>query len=450
MKNLTYLLFFVVCGACSDEFLELKPNKSLVVPTTYSDLEALLNHTGVMNTAPAIGILGGDDFFTTDIGWSEWTNPIERYGYTWEADVYQGQQTCSDWNAPYQQIFYSNVVLDALKKLTPANEEEQTRYETIQARALFHRGFALYQAAQLFCSPYSEATLDAPGLPIRLTSLVSTAITRATISETYAQILADLTTAQDLLPLTVAAPTQPTRATGKALLAMVYLSMREYEEAEQFASEALALNNTLMDYNVLTPSSTRPVARFNGEVLFHASCISYKFTTSTMSYVDTLLYARYSDDDLRKTVFFRKRDTNRYTYKGNYTGTSSLFGGISTNEVLLVRAECKARSGAVAEALADLNLLLEKRYKTGTFVAETESDPQALLEIILNERQKELVFRPARWMDLRRLNQEEGKEKELKRKLNGNEYTLLPNSLRYVYPLPLQEINNSGIAQNPR
>lgn len=449
MKTIISLILLIMLIGCGEEFLEKKPNKSIVVPSTLDDLQALLNNTGIMNTTPAIGILGADDYFTTDQGWAEFTNPIEKNGYIWASDVYQGQQSCSDWNSPYQQIFYSNVVLDALNDLeiTPMNEAE---WKALRGRALFHRGFAFYQLAQLFCFPYGEDARSQPGIPLRLSSEIGAPVTRATLGETYDRILQDLSDANELVPANVIDKTQPSGATTNAALAIVYMAMENYPMAEQSASRALELNNTLLDYNNLNATSIRPVPRLNDEVIFHNSVISYRFISSTLTYVDTVLFDTYSNDDLRKTVLFRLRADKRYTFKGNYTGSAAPFGGISNNEIYLIRAECRARSGDIPGALDDLNALLVKRWRAGTFVPLTESDPEALLSVVLEERRKELVFRPVRWTDLRRLNRDDRFKKTLARKLNGVVYSLAPNDPRYVYPIPPQEITLSGIEQNFR
>jgi hypothetical protein len=99
--------------------------------------------------------------------------------------------------------------------------------------------------------------------------------------------------------------------------------------------------------------------------------------------------------------------------------------------------------------MTDLNTLLRKRWKSGTFADRTASSDADALNLILIERRKELVFRGLRWSDLRRLNLD-GANITLTRKISGINYTLSPNDSRWVFLIPAQEINQSGIPQNPR
>jgi hypothetical protein len=98
----------------------------------------------------------------------------------------------------------------------------------------------------------------------------------------------------------------------------------------------------------------------------------------------------------------------------------------------------------------DLNQLLRARWLKGTFVSFTAVNPSDALSQILKERRKELIFRGLRWSDLKRLNKESPFVTTLSRSLNGQTYTLPPNSNLYVFPIPPAEIQLSGIQQNPR
>src|SRR6476661_6878072 len=106
---LTVLLLY----GCGKEFLEQKPEKSILVPRSLSDLQALLDNDAIMNIAPSLGVLAADDYYLQPAVWAT-LSPIERNGYIWKKENPWEGARLSDWNTPYQQIFYANVVLDEL------------------------------------------------------------------------------------------------------------------------------------------------------------------------------------------------------------------------------------------------------------------------------------------------------------------------------------------------
>jgi hypothetical protein len=139
-------------------------------------------------------------------------------------------------------------------------------------------------------------------------------------------------------------------------------------------------------------------------------------------------------------------------FKGSYNSSLSLgnFIGLSTSEVYLVRAESLARLGDKDAAMQNLNTLLRKRYKTGTFTDLTAATATQALDIILTERRKEMVLRGMRWADLKRLNKEPARAVAIKRDLTGQIYTLSPNDLKYAFLVPTEVIQLSDLQQNPR
>lgn len=85
---------------------------------------------------------------------------------------------------------------------------------------------------------------------------------------------------------------------------------------------------------------------------------------------------------------------------------------------------------------------------SGTFIPFSANSRKEAIELILNERRKELIFRNLRWMDLKRLNKE-GANITVTRILDNVKHTLIPNDNRYALPLPPDVINLSGMQQNP-
>jgi tetratricopeptide (TPR) repeat protein len=287
-----------------------------------------------------------------------------------------------------------------------------------------------------------------------MTSDVEAPASRSTVKETYDQVINDLKTAADLLPATVTVSMQPGKAAAYAMLSRVYLSMREYTDAEIYATKALQLSNTLMDYNSLTLSGSSFLPSnmlANPEIVYNSRTASVVFNGSGGAITDSTLYRSYDADDLRQTVFYRISNNNPY-WRGAYsagTDGNGIFDGLCTDELFLNRAECRARANNISGAMDDLNALLIKRWRTGTFTLVTATDAADALNKVLVERRKELVYRGLRWTDLRRLNLE-GANITLKRIINNTTYTLPPNDLRWVLLIPEIEITRSGIPQNPR
>lgn len=435
---------------CKKNFLEEKPQKSLLVPETRADLRALLDNTGVFNLTPGLTYIADGDMQVTDAGYNDFANLQERTSYSWSADIF-GSETSFDWNALYQQVFYANVVLEALDKL-PDNAENTE----LRGTALFHRAMAFYQLAQMFTAPYSAAAATtAPGIPLKLSADVNEKAGRGTLAETYGRILTDLRTARALLPVSVSLKSRPSQAAAYALLARTYLAMADYPMAGLYADSCLQLRGELVDYNTVSTTSIRPFPRAlpvgTPELIFYSLALDYSFgDSSSPSYFTPEFYSLFAANDLRKLIFFRLAAQGSYKFKGNYAGVASFFSGIATDELYLIRAECAARAGKTEAAMADLNALLVRRYKKDSFTPLVASDAEAALRLIIAERRRELTFRGIRWTDLRRLGADARFSVTLMRTVAGQVYTLEPGSKRYTYPLPPDELRLHPMPQNER
>ena len=448
---ITGLLLFT---GCKEGYLDIKSDQSLLVPATLQDLQALLDNPEKMNYGPALHIISTDDYkiFTTG-NWAALTAP-QRNAYIWAEDIFEGASS-ADWNRPYEQVFYSNVVLDQLAKIdrTPKNE---TEWNTLKGSALFYRAMAFFQLVNMFAAPYkaSEAA-STPGIPLKISSDVNERPGRGSVQEVYQRILTDLSDAYALLPdVQSTRLTRPAKLCVDALLARIHLVMGHYEEAYNHADAAIKAKPTLLDYNSLSGTSNRPISfntAANSEVIYWHWAISYSFASSAVVSIAPDIVASYHNDDLRRSIFLRNRGNNIYTFKGNYTGDTFLFTGMAVDEMYLIRAECHARLNDVDRSMRDLNTLMKARWNMrSAFPQFTATTSDEALRLVLSERRKELITRGLRWSDLRRLNQDTRFAATLKRELEGMEYSLPENDKRYVFPIPQNEIDNNNIDQNER
>lgn len=455
------LIIFLCFTSCKkqDNWLDIKSNKSDIVPATIGEFQALLDNNEVMNAGlPSLAITGTDNLYVTDVLATTGGEVPDRNAYRWASDIYEQTLPSPDWSNPYKIIEYSNVVLDGLKKIN--HDLNINAYNNARGSALFYRAFAYYLLAQLYCKPYSSATANTDfGLPLKLDSDVNKKHQRATVMETYNVMLEDLNAAEQLLPIYPQYKTRPSVLAAQALLSKIYLSMENYTQAGTYANKVLTVTNTLLDFSTLNSAATYPMPNFQGnnpEILFYGVSVGYLLHITASLKVDVELYNNYDFNDLRKMLFFRNATGGGYNFRGKYTGNASVFSGLAINETLLIRAECFARNGNTIRAMEDLNFLLSKRWaknSTGLslYVNQTASSQEEALIKILEERRKELpITGNTRWEDLRRLNKDPRFAKTLTRTFGGETYTLLPNSPKYVFPIPPSEMNINPLEQNPR
>lgn len=454
MKTNYYLIItlsvsLVLCAGCKKDWLNKKPDISMVVPSTLADLQALLDNTlQAFNAGNCIfGEIGSDDYYLTAKSYSTISTNM-RNAYVWAKEIYT-VRTTTDWLRPYTQVYYSNVVLEALKNMS-SDKVSVEEFNSIRGSALFYRSFAYYDMAQIFCAPFDAQNPSLLGLPLKLSSNLNINPPRSTLGETYNLIIEDLKNAIKLLPRTQKYKTRPTKAAAYGLLARTYLSMRDYGNAYLYSDSCLLLHSTLLTYSNLNANSPTPLPKFNEEVIFFNTASDATFNTSN-AIVDSLLYQSYNSNDLRRTIFFKKDAAGLPRLFGRYSAsTIAIFDGLAVDEMYIIRAESNARLGNFKNAIDDLNILLNTRWKPGSFTPYVATNADEALTIILNERRKELCFRGLRWSDLRRLNKDSKLAISLKRSLNEQTYTLPPNDNRYVYPLPQLETDYNNLIQNPR
>jgi len=444
-------LWFAVSG-CTKGFLEKSPSSDIIVPNTLEHLAGLLNNNNLFGQTPVYGEQSAGDYYIPDSLYNQ-LSALDKNLYTWEKDIYSGQGNIADWNIPYQQVYTANVVLDELPGILPTTAT-QAQWNQIKGTALFMRAWAFHQLALEFAPYYDPRSADQqPGVVLPLNTNLQVVYARSTLRQTYTQIIADLLLAKDLLPVHLADPqfSMPNKASVCGMLARVYLSMADYEQARRYADSTLGYYPTLINYNVLDVTERSPFATAKNEVLYASSLIAGNVLLAGWPYciIDSLLYRLYNDNDLRKGVYFRISSLNLPLFKGSYTGGVLSFSGLATDEIYLIRAECYARQGYIALCLADINTLLVNRYKTGTYVPPLAATAEEALNLVLTERRKELVFRGLRWSDLKRLNGQ-GAGLSLTRKVGNKLYMLLPNSNRWLLPIPDDALAESHIEQNPR
>jgi len=451
MKNPTYNLIILILMpfmVCCEGFLDEKPNRSLLTLNSLSDLRALLdNDIQHFNMEPAIPEVASADFDLQPQAIPS-LQIFERNAYLWEPDVFEGRSSF-EWNNSYRQILFANTVLEELDKFDPKIKNSQEGI-SLKGSALFYRSYAFFNLVTVFAMPYLPGSNDQDlGVVLRLSPDVKVKVQRATLKETYDRILEDLKTSIPLLESRFEKPTRPSRQASLALLARIYLAIQDYENALDFSQQALSIHHSVLDFNLLNPALANPIPQLNEEIIFQSNLQLGLYTLSQLLVPRPELIDLYDQNDLRKSIFYITRPSGLLNFRGHYSGNIRSFGGLTTGELILIKAESLARLNRLDEARSAVFELLQFRFPNG-FDFQSGIRTDNVLEKILEERRKELVFRGLRWQDLRRFNFSANEQVTLSRMVDGNLLTLAPHDPKYAFPIPNDEIELGGLIQNPR
>lgn len=399
------------------------------------------------------------------------------------------------WPRTYQIIAAANQAI-AGADLVEADEAEEN---AIIAQAYFARAFAYFHLVRLFG--------DIPYIDEPITDIVSAGtISRTPASEVYENIIADLEFAEMWLPDTQLARSIPAKSAAQSYLALVYLTLEDYQMAYDNAMEvinnesaynlALEANfQNLFDATVID-NSQEPIFVLDFEAFRNGddgqdfapaltgirSDEQYGIGGGWSVAVPSLaVFDDWDDLDYRKSVSFdatgvfngnvepftifrdfNTRAVNRphiakytrgtgATANGNGRASQHNYSMIRYAEVLLIAAEAlNELNPGSAEAMGYVNRIRERaRNGNGSAIpADIAGLSQAeLRDAILEERRLEFAFEFKRWYDIarRRMSSDVFNESGFE----GAKPSFM-EARDYLLPIPADELSrNSNLTQNP-
>lgn len=460
IKHFYIALVFLATGLAScSKFTDVAP-KGKIVPKTVADYEAFMNDIILANAGYVQCEFMSDDMLRTDASVTSSLTSRSGKGYLWMPELFTQTEDDAEWNAPYNAVYYCNLVLQNIDAAT--NGADSTK-ERLKGEALVLRSYYFFHLANLYGKDYTAGNTDKNlAVPVITVPDLEAKTTRATVDVLYGKVIADLNTALAMpsLPDVGRNYIHASKTAAMALLARVYFFMGDYEKAAQWADAALQKKNTLLDYNTFSfvnpakPYSgvtNKPVPELNPEDLYPRTnsqsgiFVSFMISPDLLSVFDT--------KDLRYVYTFTNLTTtgtvspNPYP---NYLNASPNFS-IGVPEMMLIKAEYLARIGDADGAVAILNTLRKKRFKPADYADLTAKSGDDALMLVLAERRRELMYHGLRWFDLKRLNHDDRFKKVLQRTYNGQQYSLAPNSNGYVMQIAPKIIGiNPAIIQNDR
>lgn len=438
--------FSLILTSCADK-LDVKPVDSVDAFTavqTSSDVEALL--TGAYDSMTDADVLGGniqrDAELIADNGDIEWGGTFVAPGEIFTKSMLKDNgQAQSTWLDSYRTINIANTVLANLGVVDAA---KKARFE---GEAKFIRGLMHFELVRVYAKTYLDGTPTANlGIPI-ITS-PTTKITEAsfvkrnTVEEVYQAVIADLTSAESLLPANKGIFAN--KFAAAAILSRVYLMQGKFDPARQAAHRVISSGNyTLTEFfdgafNNLGNSTEDIFATQANAQDFINELNTFFAASAYQGRGDIIINDQhlnsYDVSDERGNFFYEAGDI--FTAKwARRIGNIPL---IRLAEMYLTRAEGNFRVGGTpigATPLADINVL-RNRAAAKLYTSMT-------LPIILKERRFELAFE-GHWIhDIKR-------NKQTITKVDGNKtLTWAFNSPKLIFPIPKRETDaNINLVQN--
>jgi hypothetical protein len=446
----TYIACLLLLGSAGcRKYVEIEQQGSRTLHYT-ADYQYLLNYTLNVENVYYYPVVASDDYGTTDDGFLSRLASPEAKTFIWAADFF-GDLADDDWDRLYTQIYSYNQIATGIMSSDGGSETDKL---TILAEAQVHRAFSYYCLVNIYAKQYDAATAaNDPGVPLLLKADFISSLARVPVQAIYDQINSDLTSAIPNLPDIANYAYNPSKTAAYAVLSRVALQKGEYADAEKFADSALMRQHTLLNLNdyIATPG-TYPTRYKDPEMIYTKSLPgqpTFPLSESLLNLFDV--------NDLRYELF--TADGSEFAFdpfvgRGYYRprlNAESALAGPTTPEMMLIKAEAEARVGSYNTAVDILNTIRQNRFRPADYAGLTAANAAEALQLVINERRRELFCRGLRWFDQKRLNKEAAFAATVTRVFNGETYTLAPNSNRYVFPIPAKNILlNPEITQNPR
>lgn len=345
--------------------------------------------------------------------------------------------TANIWKAAYTYIYHCNICIEGLNKSTGVSIALKNR---LIGEMKFMRALCYYYLVNL----YGEVPLA-----LGTNADVNAMLARTPVDQVYKQIETDLIDASSALK-DAKEKTVPTTLAAQALLARIYLHLKDWNKAEQMAdavinSSQFSLQTNLNDVFVYTSREIifqlAPVqARFNspeGFLFLPAGRPNYKLSTELLN--------AFEAGDLRRVNWIKSGTFSGQQY--NYSNKYKINLSASPNEYnvvlrlaeqYLIRAEARTGQNRIEDALTDVNVI---RARAGLVALAKNINSEQCLAAIAQERRSEFFTEWGhRWIDLKRTNRV---DVILSTKVGWSHNDQL-------YPIPFSELETApNLEQNP-
>lgn len=417
--------------------------------------------------------------------------------WRWNDILATNSQIESVYAALYTVIGRCNFLLDNAenmrKKMT--DDDALDRLDVYCGEAYFARALAYSELIKQFCKAY-ESDVDAQnelGVVLRTHYYSDEPIKRASLYDSYQQVLSDLELAEKALALgddyDIAVDgymynsTYFNEYTVCALRARIALYMKKYDEAIKYSTKVIDSGHYFLSsatqlydsqysyyqYMWTSDNSTEVIWKIGftstsyggalGQVFFN-----YDYNSMKPDYVPAQwVLSLYDSNDLRYSTFFQTFTTGHthgltWPLLAKYWGNEGLYNEAQLlhvsmpkvfrlSEQYLIRAEAYVMNEDFAKAGKDITTLRKARYSTyGTSTAISKDNAMKIVE---EERVKELFMEGFRLMDLKRWHKGFERTPQEQSLENGSSLVVEKDDPLFVWPIPQHEIESPGAEIEP-
>lgn len=425
--------------ACKKGFLEIIPKGQTIAIYT-EDYEKILN-ANYISTSFDAGVYRGDELSAMQPHFDNMSgsaiNRRQQRLFMYEDRVYDTDQLPDEitaGNGYIRKLYLFNKVINEVMDSQGGTEAQKL---ALLAEAKVGRAICNFMFLSDFTKPYNATTAaDDLGIPnLTVADVTQKDFKRETLQQGYELVIKDLT---DALPNLgdITHRRKVSRLVAEFYLARVYMAMNNYPAAKPHIDAAFLelpkaiIPMGLYDYSVVldpdnqnAPGSwfpdtgfglgNEPLAADNTEVIYNITSGWFQLQAVDAFVFSPQTAALYVPTDRRLSLYTPYEIFSTTSHPlGMRRRTSGFFTGIdvgpSIPDMYLMRAEIKARANDLAGAVADLEILREKRI-SGTAAqvpSAIASDQQAVVRFILDERIREFAITGLRWLDMRRLSQD--------------------------------------------
>lgn len=477
MKHFNFALFalLTLIALSCEKFTDIRPKGSNLLETA-DQLEMLLCNN--LDHSSDLYQQTGDIMYCYDNIPTRLANPAKvrrTMQWIWEEenmDIF-AELTASDTDYSTWYGWVGKVCNPIIEKVDDATGDSSQK-NRIKTEAYAMRAFMHYLLVNKFAKAYNPATAaNDPGIAYLTEETDITVPTeKLSVQEVYDNILADINKAIELngLPNNAVHKMRFNKPAMYSVKALVLLSMQQFAEAEAAAKEALAINNSVLDFSTVMTTLPGTVSGKQYPVIYKP--LKFYDEDYFVMYPANIYYETVSPEAMsrfEKGHMFLDCFTN-LELRSDYQRDAEYYVGVTDGQIVLydfdsywnragltapmmhlVVAEAEISKGNIDAAMDALDKVRENRiapviYTPLKGVVKSKTDAITHLKQTVHGEYMMTIWN---FITRKRWNQLHEFVETYNKTLMGKVYSLRPDSPMWIFPFPKNVTDvNPNMTQN--